>query len=268
MKLSEALTAAIKFWSTRSGAKVMECRASVCVEILGANHALSKLDSSHGRRLLIGLAGRGLSRKSQGDYYAAFKRLIALNNGPSTAAWPRAPEPERRTRDAMGSDDAHRVIQRLRALDYPNTADWGLLLYATGVRGGIEGLRPGAMREDGQGDGYVLLHVTGKGGHERVIPVTDIDARALLASPERLKAIYRTPYCTHLARWKRATNLEGVKSRLATPHSLRHNYATRVLKQSGGNLKLVQELLGHASPGTTARYASVDTQDKVKALRG
>ena len=45
-------------------------------------------------------------------------------------------------------------------------------------------------------------------------------------------------------------------------HRLRHTYATEMLKRSGGNLRLVQTLLGHRSPATTARYLAVYDSEK------
>lgn len=72
------------------------------------------------------------------------------------------------------------------------------------------------------------------------------------------------PYKTHLKRWnvvRGRLNLKG----LATPHSLRHKYATEALDRSGGNLRLVQELLGHSNPATTAIYTHVGLDAKVRA---
>jgi len=50
------------------------------------------------------------------------------------------------------------------------------------------------------------------------------------------------------------------------PHKLRHTAATIALK-SGAELRVIQELLGHASPLTTARYAKVGHEQLVKATR-
>lgn len=266
--LRAALGVAVEHWSDRPGAAVMETMAAKCVGILEAAgygdaepHALA---ARHAVKVLAGLRAT-LSPKSVTSYYGAFKRMMALTGGVSTAAWPNAPTPPRKTRDRLSEVDTEAIIAWLDAKRWSTTADLGRLLRATGLRDNVEALT-GANLVLTEGVDYDILHVTGKGGHERLIPVVAEDARALLRDPVRLKAMRDHSYTGHLQRWRKAVAFLGVQSRLATPHAVRHGYASEVLHKSGGNLVMVQELLGHADPGTTAKYLSVDLAAKAKAL--
>lgn len=108
------------------------------------------------------------------------------------------------------------------------------------------------------------LKITGKGQHERIIPVEREATVALLNDPERLRAMRTLGYSGHLKRWNGAVDGLRITSLKPTPHAVRHYYATAAYKRSGRNLRAVQELLGHADISTTARYLGVDMDE----LRG
>lgn len=266
--LTTALAQAIGFWATKRGSKVMESRANVCCRLLGTGWGskdIHKLTRKDAIELLALLARKGLSRKTQTDYYQTFRRMLRLN-GRDTHDWPTPPVAPRKTREGLSQADYNRMVIWLLERGFSETAEVALLLAACGLRIGVECLRPGALRVE-RGDSYDIVHVCGKGEHERPIPVTDPEARALLVDEKRLADMRSVPYATHLWRWNRARAALGIKSKLASPHSIRHKYATELLDRSGGNLVLVQEMLGHANPGTTAKYIDIPMDQKAKALQ-
>lgn len=114
-----------------------------------------------------------------------------------------------------------------------------------------------------------VLRITGKGNKTRLVPVLPV-ARAAVAEYARL-CPYDLPADRPLFRGTRGGPLNPrlialvmEKARLqlglpatATPHALRHSFATHLLS-AGGDLRAIQELLGHASLSTTQAYTAVD----------
>jgi integrase/recombinase XerC len=115
------------------------------------------------------------------------------------------------------------------------------------------------------------IRVIGKGGRERVVPVLPAVRRAVEAYIEACPftlvhtgPLFRgarggalSPRIIQKAteRLRGALGLEAT----ATPHALRHSFATHLLGR-GGDLRTIQELLGHASLSTTQIYTSVDAE--------
>jgi integrase/recombinase XerC len=143
-----------------------------------------------------------------------------------------------------------------------------LLLYGSGLRIS-EAL--GIARRDAPTDGREMLRVTGKGGKERIVPVLPVTqaavARYVALCPCRLapdgplflgaKGGPLSPRIVQLlmARLREALGLPET----ATPHALRHSFATHLLS-AGADLRQIQELLGHASLSTTQLYTEVDRE--------
>ena len=137
------------------------------------------------------------------------------------------------------------------------------LLYGCGLRLG-EALS--LTRADVKAARSGRLTVTGKGRKQRIVPVLAIVAAALddylAACPFKGDPLF-------LGARGGALNPRIVQDRLqrlrlllglpatATPHALRHSFATHLLA-GGGDLRAIQELLGHASLSTTQRYTEVD----------
>ena len=115
-----------------------------------------------------------------------------------------------------------------------------------------------------------VLRILGKGGKERIVPVLPA-ARAAVETYLRLcpypaepdaplfRAIRGGPLAPRAI--QKATETARLQLGLpatATPHAMRHSFATHLLS-AGGDLRAIQELLGHASLSTTQTYTAVDT---------
>jgi integrase/recombinase XerD len=148
------------------------------------------------------------------------------------------------------------------------------LLYASGLRiSELARARLEELSEDG------ILRVTGKGNKTRVVPVgrKALEALATYVSTERPKLV-KPRSGSELFLSKRGTRLTSariwqiVKARARQsgleqniyPHLLRHSFATHLLG-NGADLRIIQEMLGHADISTTQVYTHVD-QQRLKAV--
>jgi integrase/recombinase XerC len=143
------------------------------------------------------------------------------------------------------------------------------LLYGAGLRIG-EAL--GLDRRDVGPDPASLkgLQVRGKGNKERVVPILPVVAQAIAAYVEAcpwpsppdspLFVGARGGRLQQSVVQKQVRMLRGVLGlpETATPHALRHSFATHLLG-AGADLRVIQELLGHASLSTTQNYTAVDS---------
>ncbi|CAI9413706.1 Tyrosine recombinase XerD [Pleomorphomonas sp. T1.2MG-36] len=173
-----------------------------------------------------------------------------------------------RLMDATAATAAEPVEDRAEALR--RTRFWAMLetLYASGLRvSELVGLPAGAIRE-----GTAAMTVRGKGSKDRLVPIGDTARAAVIAYRSLLKASGRhagSPFLFpansetgHVTRQSFARDLKDAAARLGispdkvSPHVLRHAFASHLL-QNGADLRIVQELLGHADIGTTEIYTHV-----------
>jgi integrase/recombinase XerC len=152
-----------------------------------------------------------------------------------------------------------------------------LLLYGAGLRigealmleRGVAGPDPATLRQ---------LVVTGKGGKQRLVPVLPVIAAALAQYLDA--CCYRLSAAEPLFVGLRGKRLQSAVVRrkvqeirrllglpeTATPHALRHSFATHLLAD-GADLRTIQELLGHASLSTTQGYTQIDRERLIRLYR-
>lgn len=130
--------------------------------------------------------------------------------------------------------------------------------------------------KDMPSDGFI--RVMGKGSKERQVPVIDIVEAALKAYLDQCifpSEPYRPLFVgTRGGRLNQGVAQKAMRSlrstlglpETATPHALRHSFATHLL-QNGANLREIQELLGHSSLSTTQRYTEINAEELMRVYK-
>ncbi|MEY3974521.1 MAG: hypothetical protein RIS59_882 [Pseudomonadota bacterium] len=239
---------------------------------------LTRLNAPQLRRALArqhaaGLGGRSLARRLSAwrSFFRWLQRRGEITDNPCTGI--RAPKAPKRLPETLSPDLTGHLLD-FEPENFDERCDRALfeLIYSSGLRlSEAIGLDIGVIEAcDG------TLRVLGKGAKTREVPVGEtalvavrdwlevrpeharIDEPALFISRRGRRLGPRTVQ-TRLDRLARARGLE----QHVHPHMLRHAFASHLL-QSSGDLRAVQELLGHASISTTQVYAHLDFQHLAK----
>jgi integrase/recombinase XerC len=217
-----------------------------------------------------GVGARSLARKLSA--VKVFYNWLAVRQGfdPTAVLSIRAPKFTKKLPRPLAEDAAREVLdvaplQSVKQWVGARDAAVLTLLWGCGLRisealnlTGADALLPQALR------------IHGKGGKERIVPVIDAARDAVAAyvraCPYELSEedpLFRAIRGGALA--PRAIQKVMSQTRMqlglpasATPHAMRHSFATHLLN-AGGDLRAIQELLGHASLSTTQAYTAVDT---------
>jgi integrase/recombinase XerC len=247
---------------------------------------LTRVHNAHIRRWVAQMHGAGRSGRGialilsgwRGFYTWLGKQGLIASNPVVDVRAPKAPKPLPK---ALGVDDSVRLAEFgddkadpwLEARDAATVE----LLYGCGLRvGELVGLDTVASNS---ARGWIDLeageaHVLGKGGKRRTVPVgrkahESLQRWLALRGAHESPALFVGKQGTRLTAqsiWQRLKRRSLVAG-LATPvhpHMLRHSFASHIL-QSSGDLRAVQELLGHANITTTQVYTRLDFQHLAKA---
>lgn len=250
--------------------------------LLTATTPLADLRSHHIRRYIAQLHGQGLGGRTLARMLSAWRSFFnylmrdhQLKDNPCAGLRP--PKTPKLLPQALSPDEASRLMEMpaTTPLDLRDKAMFELL-YSSGLR-----LAELVSLDSGDMDfSDAAVRVTGKGNKTRIVPmgshavaalqawlavraqIARTDERALFVGKSGKRISPRTVQL-HLRQW-------GIKQGIASgvhPHLLRHSFATHVL-QSSGDLRAVQEMLGHASISTTQVYTHLDFQYLAKIYDG
>jgi integrase/recombinase XerC len=248
---------------------------------------LAALEVRDFRAFLAARGRRGVGARSNvralaalRSFYRFLDRRHGLTNGALAAL--ATPRVQRGLPRPLSPEDADTLLHTIGA---DATAPWVedrdravlALLWGAGLRigealaldRGDVGADPAALRE---------LAVRGKGARVRRVPILAVVAEQIAAAvascpfPQpptaplflgvRGKRLQPAVVQVAMRRWRRALGLPES----ATPHALRHSFASHLLA-AGADLRSVQELLGHASLSTTQVYTRVETRQLLDAYR-
>ncbi|MCK8515288.1 tyrosine recombinase XerC [Methylonatrum kenyense] len=236
----------------------------------------TELDSHHIRAFVAGEHRRGLGGRSlqrllsaiRGFYRFLIREGLCQNNPAQDI---RAPKSPRRLPATLDPDQTARLLdQGADTTDPLQQRDVAIfeLIYSCGLRlAEVAALNRGDVDADSD-----MLHVTGKGSRARILPVGGMARRRLAAWLElRPRFAGQQQAALFVSRQGKRLSHRSIQSRLQRlaastgldrhvhPHMLRHAFASHLL-ESSGDLRAIQELLGHADIGTTQIYTHLDFQ--------
>lgn len=245
---------------------------------LAEGTSLKELQPPHVRRCVAQLHARGLDGRSLARMLSAwrgFYNYLARDHGyaHNPCLGIRAPKAAKKLPQALSPDEAAQLM-RVEGNDALAVRDRAMLelFYSSGLRlSELTALAPGDVNFQD-----ATVRVTGKGSKTRIVPVGSHALAALktwLPQREQIrgltaKALFVGKSGAPLgpraveARVKHWATWLGLSSKVH-PHTLRHSFASHLL-QSSGDLRAVQDMLGHASISTTQVYTHLDFQHLAK----
>ncbi|HBV21227.1 MAG TPA: tyrosine recombinase XerC [Nitrosomonas sp.] len=240
--------------------------------------SLDQVQPQHIRQVVAQLHGKGLSGRSLARMLSAWRRFYhylirdhRFQHNPCTGI--RVPKSPKKLPHALSPDETAQLL-RFTGLDPLTIRDCAMfeLFYSSGLRlAELTQLKPNDIDFP---DGTV--RVNGKGGKTRIVPIGKVAIDALQAWLKYQENIVRPGVnALFLSRHGKAISARTISHRLKAhsrqqgihqnvhPHVLRHSFASHLL-QSSGDLRAVQEMLGHAHITSTQVYTHLDFQHLTK----
>ena len=216
-----------------------------------------------------GLGATSLARvlSSVRSFFRKLEKDAILHN--PTLKTVRSPKRPERLPRPLSTADSKKLIQSLDAdQNWMTARDLAVitLLYGAGLR--ISEALNLNLEDRPNDDAITIL---GKGNKERLVPILPVIRKAITSYLEICPHALLPGDPLFVGKQGRRLNARNIQLTLqkfrrslglpesATPHALRHSFATHLLG-AGGDLRTIQELLGHASLSSTQRYTDLDTQ--------
>ena len=237
------------------------------------------IKSSHIRQFIAHIHRQGLAGKSIQRMLSAVRSLYRFlireglaNNNPAQAV--QAPKAEKRLPSTLDVDQMNGLLNQVDLNNPITCRDHAImeLFYSSGLR--LAELADLDLRDIDFADR--LVYVTGKGNKSRVVPVGKQAIKALQAwLTKRDELGFFSQQALFITKQGNRLGVRSIQKRLSYwgkkqgisdqvhPHRLRHAFASHMLEASG-DLRAVQELLGHADISTTQIYTHVDFQHLAK----
>lgn len=242
--------------------------------------ALSTLTTTQARRFILSMHSRGLSAKTIARSLSAWRGFYdfliqqhQFTHNPITGL--RAPKSAKTLPQALSMEQSIKLVD-IKQNDLLSTRDHAILelFYSSGLRlSELTGLN---LQDILWSEGQVI--VTGKGSKMRQVPVGSFALQAMttwLVARQKITTLNPNETAVFITqRGKRLTQRAvqyrikewSIKQQIDTsvhPHLLRHSFATHML-QSSGDIRAVQEMLGHSNISSTQIYTHLDFQHLAK----
>lgn len=261
------------YWQHQKDGATSFSRAQVMVELIGADTLLTRIGSDQVSAAHTRLTERGITNATVNRYLAALSKLLSEAKRQGWIAQaphiPLTTEPRGRIR-WLTLEEEQELLTYIRHIGQEVYADLFLVAVETGARMGE--LRKLQVRDVDLAHSTVTFWET-KNGQSRSVPLTETARQALREVIARgnlkgFQLVFKGVTPIRISRvWNRAKEHMGLgDDPQFIPHALRHTCASRLV-QSGVDLRVVKDWMGHRDIQTTLRYAHLAPKNLTQAAQ-